>query len=561
MENSLSFISLGGVGDVTKNLYLYEIGGEILVVDCGIGFAEETMPGVDLMIPDISYLKNILRLGPQNSQQTGKAKKIVGMFLTHGHEDHIGALPFILPNLPNFPIYASNLTAALANEKLKDFGLPHRVTTASFDQTITLGAFRVSLARVTHSIIDAANLFIRTPVGNFYHASDFKFDFTPVDGKPSEIRKIAKFGEEGVLCLMSDSLGAERPGHSKSELSITESFDDEFRKAKGKVFVSTYSSNISRMNQAIEVALKYNRKVCFIGRSFLKARDVGKQLGYMSLPTKMDIKPQDAKRLPPNQVMILVAGSQAQVESALVRIASDNDKDLRITRGDTIIFSADPIPGNEVNINSLIDTLSKKEARVVYSDISDHFHVSGHGSQNDLKLMISLTNPKFVLPIGGTYRQMVAYREIARDMGYRDDKIILLDQKKEIIFSEGGFRFGKIIDASKIYVDQITGEKIESFVVMDRKKIAEEGIVVVIVEVNSQGQLVSRPDIITKGIIYQKKEQLAVSIEQELKKMFGRSTDNNVNLAYVRKTIQQTTEGIFYREKREPLVIPVVLEI
>ena len=460
---SLSFISLGGVGDVTKNMYLYTLGNQILIIDCGIGFVDETIPGVDLVIPDVTFLINEIKNG----------KKIVAMLLTHGHEDHIGALPFILPQLPQFPIYATTLTAALANEKLKDFGLGSRIQTLKFSDTLNLGPFTIQLTRVTHSVIDAANYFVKTPVGNFYHGSDFKFDFTPVDGKPSELRKIAKWGEEGVLSLFSDCLGAERPGHTPSELKIAESFDEEFRRAKGKIFVTTYSSNISRMNQAIEVALKHGRKVCFIGRSFLKARDIGRKLSYMSLPQSAEVRPQDVKRLKPSQVMILVAGSQAQADSGLMRIASDNDQDLRINSGDSVIFSADPIPGNENNINRLIDLLSKKEARVVYSEITDEFHVSGHGSEMDLKLMISLTNPKFLLPIGGTFRQMVAYRELARSMGYTDDKIILLERVQEVLFSQHGFRMGRKIEAAQVYVDQLTGEEVEKYVIMDRKKISE----------------------------------------------------------------------------------------
>lgn len=549
---SLSFVSLGGVGDVTKNMYLYQYGNEILILDCGIGFVDETVPGVDLVIPDVTYLKTIIKSG----------KKIVGMILSHGHEDHIGAVPFIIPQLPKFPIYATTLTAELTNEKLKDFGLAPIVQHIKFTDKIKLGSFEIQLARVTHSVIDAANYFIKTPVGNFYHASDFKFDFTPVDGKASEVRKIAKWGEEGVLCLFSDCLGAERPGHTPSELKITESFEEEVRGASGKIFITTYSSNISRMNQAIEVAKKYGRKVCFVGRSFSKARDIGRKLSYMDLPSNMEVKPQDVRRLKPSQVMILVAGSQAQVESGLVRIASDNDKDIRILRGDTVIFSADPIPGNENNINRLIDLMSKREARVVYSEITDEFHVSGHGSTTDLQLMISLTNPKFVLPIGGTFRQMVAYREIAKAMGYTDDKLILLEGVQEVLFSQQGFRLGKRIDAAQVYVDQLTGEEVEKYIVLDRKKIAEEGVVIIIVELDSQtGQLVSKPDIITKGFVYPRKDIFAGKLEIELQKVFSLNKGNHESILYYRKLIQQKAESILWRDKREPLIVPVIIEV
>ena len=545
--DGLKFISLGGAGNVTKNMFVYEYGNEILLVDCGIGFVDDSMPGVDLMIPDVSYLKKT-------------NKKIVGMILSHGHEDHIGALPFILPNLPQFPIYASTLTAALANEKLKDFGEGDNVTPVKFGENIQLGQFRVTLVRVTHSILDTAHIFIRTPIGNLYHGSDFKFDFTPVDGKPSDIRQIAKFADEGILCLMSDSLGSERAGHSRSELKITDSFDEEFKKAKGKVFVSTYSSNISRMNQAIEVALKYNRKVCFIGRSFLKARDIGRKLGYMTLPKQMEIMPKDVKRFAPNKVMILVAGSQAQVESGLVRIGTDNDSDIRILKEDTVIFSADPIPGNELNINNLIDTLSKKQARIVHSELTDEFHVSGHGAQNDLKMLISLTNPKFVLPIGGQFRHMVAYRDLAREMGYSDDKVVLNEVSREIIFTENGFRPGKPIETAKVYVDQMSGEAIDSYIIHDRKKISEEGLLIIIAEILPDGRLANMPELVAKGFIYEKMNTLPSRLQKELNANFAKTNTQTINPAYYRKIIQQKAEQILFRERREPFIIPIVVE-
>lgn len=549
--DKVAIIPLGGIGDVTKNMYVYEYGRELLLVDCGIGFADLTVPGVDFLVPDITYVKNALNSG----------KRIVGMVLTHGHEDHIGALPFILPNLPNFPIHATPLTAAMVNEKMKDFGIQRSVKEVKFSDVLSLGSFNVSFVHMTHSILDASNLIIKTPIGNFYHGSDYKFDFTPVDGKPSELRKIAKAGDEGILCLLSDSVGAERKGYTPSEKAIGEKFEDEIRKASGKVFVTTYSSNVSRMNQAIEAGLKFNRKICFIGRSFLKARDISKTLGYMKLPDKSEIKPQEVRKYKPNQVLILLAGSQGQIESGLVRIATDGDRDLKISPNDTIIFSADPIPGNEVNVNTLVDTLSKKGAKVLYSDITSGFHVSGHGSENDIKLMISLTNPKYVFPMGGTYKQLVAFREIAKGMGYRENDVIVCENGQEIVFTRDSWRVGRRIQTETVYVDQITGEEVEDYVVLDRMKISNEGIVIVMVEVNSStGEIQSNPEIITKGFTYPDKEKLAKRLGEELRRTFKRR-DSVVNWRFYKKMIQEKTESILYKERREPLVIPVVVEV
>lgn len=556
MDNNnqqLTFISIGGIGDVTKNMYAYILGDEILLIDCGIGFANSNLPGVDLLIPDISYIKNALQ----------KGKKIVGMLLSHGHEDHVGALPFILPQLPEFPIYGSTLTAALANDKLSEFNLKPSVTQINFsDPPIKLGSFTCSFIRMTHSIIDAANLFIKTPVGNFYHGADFKFDFTPVDGKPSELSKIARAGDEGILCLMSDCLGAERAGHSKSEQMIKDSFEEALRKTPGKVFITTYSSNISRLNQAIEVAVSQGRRICFMGRSLLKARDIGRTLNYMKFARKFEIKPHEVNRFKPNEVMILVAGSQAQESSALTRIANNDDRDLRIEKGDTVIFSSDPIPGNEENIYALVDEIRRRGARVIYSEITDEFHVSGHGAQNDLELLISLTRPKYFIPIGGTYRQMAAYKDIVADMGYTEGNVFLLDAGQEMIFSKTGARYGKKNPNATIFLDQMTGEEVENYVVVDRVRIAKEGIMIVMVElVRATGQLEGLPEILTKGFVYEKKDELVKALGRTLSTRFSNRKEPVTAVGYYKKAIEKATEEILYREGRSPLVVPVIIEV
>ena len=316
------------------------------------------------------------------------------------------------------------------------------------------------------------------------------------------------------------------------------------------------------MNQAIDVAKKYNRKVCFVGRSFLKSRDIGRKLKYMDLPPKMEIRPQEVKRLPPSNVLILLAGSQGQAESGLVCISEDQDRDIRINRGDTVIFSADPIPGNEININSLIDTLSKKEARVVYSEITDDFHVSGHGSQDDLKLLLSLTNPRFALPIGGQYRHMIAYRDLANDMGYTDDKVIFADNSKEIIFTQSGFRVGRPVDTPNVYVDQISGGQLENYIILDRQKIAKEGVLIIICEISTtDGQMISPPDVIAHGVNIDNTEAFARELESALRVIFSKRLEKVTNWSFFRKTVQQKAEQILFEARREPLVIPVVLEV
>lgn len=551
MHNQLSFIPLGGVGDVTKNMYLYEYGTQILIVDCGLGFADETMLGVDLLLPDISYLLKT-------------PKKIVGMVLTHGHEDHIGALPFILPSLPDFPIFATPLTAAFANEKLAEFGEKPRVQTINFgDQEVKIGDFGTSFIRVTHSVPDTAHIFIKTPVGNFYHASDFKFDLTPFDGNKTDFAKIADVSKQGIMCLMSDCLGAERAGHTPSERILSENIEQEMRGCEGKFILTTYSSNISRLNQAIVAARKLGRKVCFVGRSLIKASKVAQKLGYMKLDRGMEVELENIKNYKDSDLLLFVAGSQGQENSALSRVVNGEHREIKISARDTIVFSADPIPGNEVSINSLIDSISKKGIKVIYSKNNDNFHVSGHGASEDLMLMMALTNSKNVLPIGGTFRQMAAYKDLAKRQGFQENQIFLIEDGQEVIFSKEAVSTGKKIELGNVYVDEISEEVIEHFVIRDRQKISKEGVVIVMVEVDaSNGQIVGNPNIIARGLSKTDNITINKKLKQELIKSLvlrkGRVTD----WIYIRKRIGETAEhSIFKNLHRRPLVLPVVIEV
>ncbi len=549
--SKISFIPLGGAVDVTKNLYLYEYGDQVLIVDCGLGFANETMIGVDLILPDITYLLK-------------STKKIAGMVLTHGHEDHIGALPFVLPQLPgNFEIFATTFTAGLINEKLREFGIGKKVQTASFDKSYDFGPFNVSFIRVTHSVPDTSNLFIKTPAGNFYHGSDFKFDDSPFDGKVSEYEKIRSLSSQGVLCLMSDVLGAERPGRSLPETMLSQTIEDEMRKAPGKFIFTTYSSNIARLNQVILAAEKTGKHVCFIGRSLFKAVDVAKKLAYIKLPPGMEIADsKELKRFPENKIVLIVAGTQGQEGSALSRIVSGSVAEVPLTPKDTVVFSSDPIPGNELSVYALIDAISKVGAKVYYSDIPPSFHVSGHGPSEDLMKMVDLVHPKKVLPIGATYRHMAAYKKLVKEKGYQDQDILLLDDGQEVIFENGTSRLGRKIDVRNVFVDQVSGEEVETFVLRDREKLSQDGVVVVIVEINSiDGQLLNS-NIIARGFLPSETERVSRGLTSEIRTELTRSKNRVKDWNYMRKIIGNISERFILKKlKKRPLILPIAIEV
>ncbi len=551
MDNTLKYLPLGGVTGVTKNMHLYEYNNQILIVDCGLGFADETMIGVDLMLPDISYLlKN-------------PNKKIVGIAITHGHEDHLGALPYILPQLQGkFDVYATPLTAAFINEKLKEFGVNKKAISVNFDKEILIGNFLLSFIRVTHSVPDTSNIFIKTPVGNIYHGSDFKFDMTPYDGKKSDFAKIVRKSDEGIMCLMSDSLGAERAGFTKSEKEIGKKIFDEMRNTTGKFILTTYSSNISRLNQVLDAARALNRRVCFVGRSLVKAKDIAVGLGYMKIDKNMEIDLKEIKNYNDKQIVLIVAGSQGQEGSALSRITNGDHRDITINNKDTVAFSSDPIPGNEVAINALIDEIAKLGARVLYSDVFEGLHVSGHGPQGDLSLMMSLVRPKKVLPIGGGYKHMIAYKSLALRNGFLDKDILLPDDGQEVLFTKTDARLGKKIALQNVYVDQVSGEEVDTFVLRDREKISKEGVVIVLAEIDTFGGLVDKPNIIVRGFSGAEVNELINGLSTEIKINLKPKNSKITDWNYVRRTLGNIAEKYLVKQlKRRPLVLPVVIEV
>lgn len=553
-QDRVSIIPLGGVGDVTRNMYLYQYQNQILIVDCGLGFADETMLGVDLLMPDITYLLQELKQG----------KKIVGMLITHGHEDHMGALPFILPQLPEFPIYAPPFAANLASEKLREFGIAKKVEAVPLESghELHLGAFSAQFIRVTHSVPDTSHIFIRTPLGNFYHGSDFKIDPTPFDGKKTDIQKIERLAQSGVMCLMSDCLGAERTGTTGTEATLTDFFFEEMKKTQGKFVVTTYSSNINRLNQVLAAAEKLGKHVSFVGRSLINTVSVAQQMGMIRLPKGMEIRIDQVKQYKDSQVVLFVAGSQGQENSALTRISNGEHKDIRLSARDEVIFSSDAIPGNEIMVNSLIDALLKIGCSVLYSDIA-HVHVSGHGSQDELTQLMQLVKPKKLLPIGGNYKHMIAYQKLAQKNGFRKEDVFLPEDGQEMVFAKEGSRFGTKVPSKRVYVDEISGEAVESYVLRDRQKLSQDGLIVIIAEVDvPTGTLADKPTVIARGFSEKDTEMINQVVKKELQRIFAGKKGIMTNFVFLRRTIgKDIEEQLFRKYRKRPLVLPVVIEV
>ena len=539
---------------MTKNMFAYETPRDIMIIDCGIGFPDEEMLGVDLVIPDIAYLKD-------------KYRKIRGVILTHGHEDHIGAVPYLLPKLPKVPIFSSRLTLALVREKLKENGLSADLREVDRRKELSLGSdFRISFIQVTHSIPETLHLFIRTPYGNVYHGTDFKFDWTPIDGTRVEVEKMVKAREEGVSLLLSDSLRSEREGYTPSERTLVGIFEREIKKAKGRFIVTTMSSNISRLKTVIGASRSDNRRVALVGRSIREAVRIGRELGYLDFPREVEIKEDKIGNFPPRQITLLVAGSQAQVGSALSRIANGINRHIKIIPDDMVVFSSDYIPGNESSIQSLIDLLMRQGATVSYIDIIEDLHVSGHGAQGDLSLLINLVKPKFLLPIGGSFRQMKQYALIAQRIGY-EKRAILLPRPNDVVeLGKRGAYIGGQIETREVMVDGLGVGDVGKVVLRDREVLAKEGMTVVILGVDqNSSSLVFGPEIVSRGFVYgQMKDgrEILSLAKEEAKAALLDIKNKPANLKIVRERVQNRLEKFFYKTTgRWPMVLVVAIEV
>lgn len=551
----LRFIPLGGVVGVTKNMYVYELYEnellkDILIVDCGIGFPEEKDLGVDLVIPDISYLED-------------KKDKIRAILLTHGHEDHTSALPYHYDNLGRPPVYSSRLTSLFVENKFKDFKQKITVNEIAYQKDYQFGDFTVRFITMTHSIPDTMHILIKTPVGAIYHGTDFKLDLTPPYGNGPDFYEITKAGHDGILCLLSDCLGSQREGLTLSESIVGETFENEMRNTKGKFIMTTFSSNISRIRQCVEAAIKFNRKIAFLGRSMRDNTRLAGDNGYLPIPSSLQTKEEEVMKLPPNKICLIVAGSQGQYGSALSKLANKQNKNVKIKPGDRVVISSDPIPGNETEVYSLVEELTLQGADVVYSDIQDQLHASGHGNQEDIKFLMRFTNPKYFIPIGGTIRHQRSYQKLAQLMGFKKETVNMLDEGETIWFTPNKCYPGDKVETKTIFVDAYGIGDVGNIVIRDRKTLSSEGMAVVFLILNKQGQLVTRPQILSRGFVFEKNEQQLFEeatsfVENLLKPRVERIRD----MTALKREIAANLEEFFFEARgRKPLVVVDTVEV
>jgi len=547
----LKIIPLGGLNEIGKNMMMMEFENDIIVIDAGLMFPEEEMLGIDLVIPDISYLLE-------------KRDKIRGIVVTHGHDDHTGALPYILPQL-DVPVYSTKLTQGLISVKLKESKALSRAKLKTIPPggSFNLGKFKIEFFPVCHSIPDAVGLIINTPLGTIVHSGDFKVDYTPVNGKPTDLSRLAQLGTQGVLLLLADSTYAELPGYTPSERVVGESLDNVLANAPGRVIITTFSSLISRIQQVIDAAAKHQRRVFIVGRSMIKTAHMALELGYLSDPEGVLSRLDQLKGMPRNKIVFVTTGSQGEPTSALVRIANRDHRQLHFLRGDTVVISATPVPGNEGLINRTIDNLFKQGAQVLYSKLAQ-VHVHGHASQEELKLLINLVKPRFFMPIHGEYRHLSLHAKLAQSVGIPEENIFVLEDGDILELSPQTGRVAGKISSGNVYVDGLGVGDIGSFVLRTRRMLSRDGIVVVIIAVNKQtGKLVGRPDIVSRGFVDPRE---AKDMLEESRKLVARTLDHSgarpAEWSLVNTKVKDILNKFYYEQtKRRPMILPFMVKV
>lgn len=551
-KSKIKFIPLGGLGEIGKNISVVEYDNEIIVIDCGSSFPEDEMYGVDLVIPDITYLLN-------------NKDKVKGIFLTHGHEDHIGALPYILKQL-NVPVFGTRLTLGLVKYKLEQQGILSdcELNVVDAGHIVKLDKISVEFIRNSHSIADSCSLAVHTPAGVIIHTGDFKIDYTPIDGKMMDLERLSTLGKKGVLMLFADSTNVERPGYTMSERSISETFEKIFAKARGRVIVATFASNIHRMQQIVDVSVHYGRKIAFSGRSMENVSKVAMELGYLNIPEGHLIEVEMIRNYPNEKVTVITTGSQGEPMSALSRMASSTHKILKVEPNDYVIISSSPIPGNEKFVSRVINELFKKGAEVFY-DALEEVHVSGHARQEELKLIHALVKPKFFTPVHGEYRHLRQHSLLAQKMGMPADNINIIEMGQVLEISEEGAKVTGRVPSGSVMVDGLGVGDVGNIVLRDRKHLAEDGILTVVATIEKESfTVIAGPDIITRGFVYVKESEKLINeardiVRDELEKCM----DNNITEWVVIKSSIKNALGKFLYEKtkRRPLILPIIMEI
>lgn len=552
-KSKLKIIPLGGLDEIGKNMTAIEYGNEIILVDCGMAFPDDDMPGVDLVINDISYLEK-------------KRDKLKGIFLTHGHEDHIGGLPYFLKTI-NVPVYGTRLTIGLVEHKLKEHNLLSKVKLNSVRPGMVISAgrcFTIEFIRTNHSIADSAALAITTPLGTVIHMGDFKIDTTPIVGEVIDLARLGELGNKGVLALMSDSTNVERKGYAMSERTVGDKFEEIFEGCDKRIIVATFASNVHRVQQIINAAVKNGRKVAVSGRSMENIVEISILLGYMKIPEGVLINLDNINKYPPEKIVIITTGSQGEPMSALTRMAFSDHRKVEITKNDLVIISATPIPGNEKSVANVINELFKIGASVIYKALAD-VHVSGHACQEELKLILALTKPKYFIPVHGEHRHLVQHADIGKIMGIPENNIFILGNGSVLEFDGACARVAGSVPTGKILVDGLGVGDVGNIVLRDRKHLAQDGLIICVVTLSAEdGRLISGPDIVSRGFVYVREaEDLIVHVRELAKECVERCNQNhNVDWATLKGSLRSSISKYIYEEtNRSPMILPVITEV
>ncbi len=550
-SQGVKLIPLGGLNEIGKNLTVLEYKNDILIIDCGLSFPDDEMFGIDIVIPDFRYLEK-------------NREKLRGMVLTHGHEDHIGAIPYLLKSV-NVPIYGTKLTLGLVENKLKEHGLKAKLNTIKSGQTFKVGEFKIEAIRTTHSIADSICLAIDTPAGVIFHTGDFKIDYTPLHGKPIDFQRLAKIGEKGVLLMIADSTNAERKGYTPSESTVGIALENIFRNCTNRIIIATFSSNVHRVQRIIDTAVMFNRKVAISGRSMINVVNIAKDIGYLKIPDKTLVDINKAKNIKDSELVIITTGSQGEPMSALARMASNDHKAVHTKKGDVVILSSTPVPGNEKTVSNVVNRLFERGAEVIYSDIAD-IHVSGHAAEEELKLIQSLIKPKYFMPVHGEYRHLRRHAMIAESLGMPKDHIFILANGEILSLKKNKVEKKKeTVPCNPVLVDGLGVGDVGNIVLRDRKLLSESGLIIVVAAIDkATGAICSGPDIISRGFVYVRESEDLIESARKVaeERLYKCQKAKMKDWSSMKNAVRSDLQDYIYQQtKRNPVILPIFMEV